>query len=79
MGSSGKRKTTRAKLTREGKLRDKRAAKQARKVARKAEPTEGSDSIGHSDDTYFGPLAEDRHPTRSTESAENVSNPAAAG
>ena len=63
MASSGKRKTTRAKLTREGKLRDKRAAKAARKVARKEEPTDGLDSIGHSDDTYFGKLAEDRRPT----------------
>lgn len=62
MASSGKRKTTRAKLTRESKLRAKRAAKEARKVARKGEPTNEADSIGYSDDTYFGPLAEDRHP-----------------
>ena len=62
MASSGKRKTTRAKLTRESKLRDKRAAKEARKVARKDEPAEGSDSIAETDDSYFGPLAEDRHP-----------------
>jgi hypothetical protein len=62
MASSAKRKTTRAKLTRESKLRDKRAAKDARKLARKEESTDGSDSIGHNDDTYFGPLAEDRHP-----------------
>ena len=62
MASSGKRKTTRAKLTRESKLRAKRAAKAARKVARKDEPTDGSDAIGPSDDTYFGRLAEDRHP-----------------
>ena len=62
MGSSGKRKTTRAKLTRESKLRAKRAAKEARRVARKEQPIDRSDSIGHSDDTYFGPLAEDRHP-----------------
>ena len=62
MASSGKRKTTRAKLTRESKLRDKRAAKEARKIARREEPAEGSDSIAPSDDVYFGPLAEDRHP-----------------
>jgi hypothetical protein len=62
MASSAKRKTTRAKLNREGKLREKRAAKEARKLARKEEPTDGSDSIAPSDDTYFGPLAEDRHP-----------------
>lgn len=61
MASSGKRKTTRAKLTRESKLRDKRAAKEARKDARKQEPTDGSDAIAHGDDEYFGRLAEDPH------------------
>ena len=61
MASSGKQKTTRAKLTRESKLRDKRAAKEARKVARKDEAADGTDSIAQSDDTYFGRLAEDRH------------------
>ena len=61
MASSGKRKTTMAKLNRESKLRDKRALKEARKVARKQEPSDG-DSIQHTDDTYFGRLAEDRHP-----------------
>jgi hypothetical protein len=60
MASSGKRKTTMAKLSRESKLRDKRAVKEARKVARKQAATDGSDSIQHADDTYFGPLAEDR-------------------
>ena len=63
MASSGKRKTTMAKRNRETKLREKRAAKEARKVARKEEPTDASDSIGYNDDTYFGPLAEDRHLT----------------
>lgn len=63
MASSGKRKTTRAKLTRESKLRAKRAAKEAKKLARKEERSNGSDSIAPSDYTYFGPLAEDRDPT----------------
>ena len=49
-----------AKLKRESKLRDKRAAKEARKIARKQAPTDDSGSIQPSDDTYFGPLAEDR-------------------
>ncbi len=35
MASSGKKRTTMAKLNRESKLREKRAEKQARKVARK--------------------------------------------
>ena len=61
MASSGKRKTTRAKLTRESKLREKRATKEARKAARKQEPSDGSDSIAHGDDTYFGRLAKDPH------------------
>ena len=63
MASNAKRKTTRAKLTRESKLREKRAAKEARRAERKAQPADGSDSIGYHDDAYFGPLAEDRHPT----------------
>jgi hypothetical protein len=41
MASSGKRKTTMAKLNREGKLRDKRAAKAARKDVRKQAAAEG--------------------------------------
>lgn len=35
MGSSGKKRTTMAKLNREGKLREKRVEKKARKTARK--------------------------------------------
>ena len=62
MASSGKRKTTMAKLARESKLREKRAVKEARKVARKQATADESDSIQPSDDTYFGRLAEDRHP-----------------
>jgi hypothetical protein len=61
VASSSKRKTTRAKLSRESKLREKRAAKEARKVARRDEAADGTESIAESDDTYFGPLAEDRH------------------
>jgi hypothetical protein len=41
MASSGKRKTTMAKLNREAKLRDKRAEKAARKDARKRAAAEG--------------------------------------
>ena len=40
MASSGKRKTTGAKLAREGKLRERRAAKQAKKDARRASPVD---------------------------------------
>jgi hypothetical protein len=59
MASSGKRKTTMAKLNRESRLRDKRAVKEARKANRKQASADGSDSIQHNDDAYFGRLAED--------------------
>jgi hypothetical protein len=60
MASSGKRKTTMAKLSRESRLRDKRAIKEARKVARKQAAEDGTDdSIQPTDDEYFGRLAED--------------------
>ena len=60
MASSGKRKTTMAKLQRESRLRDKRAVKEARKAARKQDSDEDSDdTIQPSDDTYYGRLAED--------------------
>ena len=59
MASSGKRKTTMAKLQRESRLRDKRAVKEARKAARKEASDDSTDTIGHTDETYFGRLAED--------------------
>ena len=59
MGSTGKKRTTMAKLNRESRLREKRADKQARKAARKSmaasdsthvaspsdEPGDGSDGL----------------------------------
>jgi hypothetical protein len=42
VGSSGKKRTTMAKLNRESKLRDKRAEKQARKAARKLTTSTGA-------------------------------------
>jgi len=59
MASSGKRKTTMAKLNRESKLRDKRAVKEARKAERKQASGDGPDSAQQSDDAYFGRLADD--------------------
>ena len=61
MASSSKRKTTRAKLTRESKLREKRAAKEARKFARREEAGEAVESIQPADEEYFGRLAENPH------------------
>lgn len=50
MASSGKKKTTMAKLTRESRLRERRAEKQAKKVARKqaaaAPPPQPDDRLG---------------------------------
>jgi hypothetical protein len=43
MASSGKKKTTMAKLMRESKLRERRLDKQAKKDARKLAGTDGSD------------------------------------
>ncbi len=59
MASSGKRKTTMAKLNRESRLRDKRAIKEARKAERKRTSGDGDDSIQYNDDAYFGRLADD--------------------
>ena len=46
MGSSGKTRTTFAKLSRESKLRDKRADKEARKAARKLDAASAPGDIG---------------------------------
>ena len=46
MASSGKRKTTMAKLTRESKLRERRQDKQAKKDARKQAPAYHPDGPG---------------------------------
>jgi hypothetical protein len=43
MASSGKKKTTMAKLTRESKLRERRLDKQAKKDARRQAPADSSD------------------------------------
>jgi hypothetical protein len=47
MASSGKRKTTMAKLNRESKLRDKKLIKAARKEARKREAAIEAATPGH--------------------------------
>jgi hypothetical protein len=46
MASSGKKKTTMAKLTRESRLRERRLDKQAKKDARKNAPAESSEQPG---------------------------------
>lgn len=62
MASSGKKKTTMAKLTRESRLRERRQDKQARKNARKlaaANGTNDSDAVLADDTLADVPFAED--------------------
>jgi hypothetical protein len=72
MGSSGKKKTTMAKLMRETKLRERRLDKQARKDARKAAAADGSTWIGE-------PLDADGMPIEPGAGAQTDVEPDAAG
>jgi hypothetical protein len=54
MASSGKKKTTMAKLTRESRLRERRLDKQAKKDARKLAPAHDSDWLGDPIDATTG-------------------------
>jgi hypothetical protein len=57
MASSGKKKTTMAKIAREGRLRERRQEKQARKVARKqaaSQASAGSDDAARGDGLAAG-------------------------
>jgi hypothetical protein len=54
MASSGKKKTTMAKLTRESKLRERRLDKQAKKDARRNAPAPELDALGNPVDMASG-------------------------
>ncbi len=54
MASSGKKKTTMAKLMRESRLRERRLDKQARKDARKQAQADGTDLSGETQDATSG-------------------------
>jgi hypothetical protein len=54
MASSGKKKTTMAKLTRESRLRERRLDKQAKKDARKLAPASHSEWLGETIDATNG-------------------------
>jgi hypothetical protein len=54
MASSGKRKTTMSKLTRENKLRERRIEKQAKKAARKLAATDEQDAAALTADPAEG-------------------------
>jgi hypothetical protein len=57
MASSGKKKTTMAKLTRESRLRERRLDKQAKKDARKQAPTHQPEGAGDTLNTTSGESA----------------------
>jgi hypothetical protein len=59
MASSGKRKTTMAKLTRESRLRDRRLDKKARKEARKLAAADGTTEFGDAMGPETAPLDDD--------------------
>jgi hypothetical protein len=59
MASSGKKKTTMAKLMRESKLREKRLDKQARKDARKLAAANGSDWLADAPNSMGGESAQE--------------------
>jgi hypothetical protein len=58
MASSGKKKTTMAKLTRESRLRERRLDKQAKKEARKQAPVDHPDQPGHTLNATTGESAD---------------------
>ena len=58
MASSGKQKTTMAKLTRESRLRERRLDKQAKKDSRKLTPPHHSDSPSDTIDATTGDTAD---------------------
>ena len=62
MASSGKKKTTMAKIMRESRLRERRLDKQARKDARKNAPAQDTEPVGFALDPMTGePLAAPEH------------------
>lgn len=84
MGSSGKKKTTMAKLMRESRLRERRLDKQARKDARKRAAADGSTWIGEPLDADgmpieppVGPQA-DREPIEPDDTVQRGAEPDAA-
>ena len=75
MASSGKKKTTMAKLTRESRLRERRLDKQARKDARKRAPAQHPDQLDAADqpaDALNGPAVESAPPGAGQPAVEAV-------
>jgi hypothetical protein len=78
MASSGKKKTTMAKLMRETKLRERRMDKQARKEARKNAPPVDPDAPVVLEDPFAAPMGEAAGPGADAV-AEEVAGVSAAG
>jgi hypothetical protein len=74
MASSGKKRTTMAKLTRESRLRERRLDKQAKKDARKLAPAHDPDAPGDSLDALDATTSE----SAPTESGQTALEPVAA-
>jgi len=74
MASSGKKKTTMAKLTRESRLRERRLKKQAKKEARKHAPPDHLDSPGGAPNAT---TTEAAHPRAGQAALEPVAQPPA--
>ncbi len=66
MASSGKKKTTMAKLTRESRLRERRLDKQARKDARKLAPASADTIDAFGEEPTQGPAEPAREPVTQT-------------
>jgi hypothetical protein len=71
MASSGKKKTTMAKLTRESRLRERRLDKKARKDARKLAAANGTSDLGPMPEDLFGDETPDQEtPAQETRAQE---------
>jgi len=67
MASSGKKKTTMAKLTRESRLRERRLDKKARKEARKLAAANGTADLGPMPEEFFADDAPEEEETPAEE------------
>jgi len=73
MASSGKKKTTMAKLTRESRLRERRLDKKARKEARKLAQANGTADLGPMPEEFFADEAsDDETPAEDTPAEETL-------
>jgi hypothetical protein len=79
MASSGKKKTTMAKLTRESRLRERRAEKEARKRLRKDAAANPQSQFDAQSSEFDGPPSEFDGPPSGDEAVTSVAVPADSG